>query len=377
MNQPSPPNSEPDLAAPAPVIGRLGRVWKRLSPWAALIAIVVCAIAAALAVAAYGGVVAGRQERGARATQTTAADITLQFNLGVQDLEAGRYELAAQRFVWVLDRDPNYPGALENLAEAQRLSQQPAAVEVSATPIPPSQADSLDERFAEAQTLVDDEQWEAAITRLQELRALDPSYHSGEVQQMLYDALVTLGLQYVRGDRLEEGIILLDQAAAIRPLDDLAEGERLLATLYMTGRTYWDLNWPIVIRNFEEIYLVAPNYQDVRDRLWQAYVAYGDQLMPQEGGPCQAVSQYQSALEMSADDEVNQKLEAAEEACANPTPTPEGGVSPDGTPSGTPNGTPPGTPSDESDGTPPPDEGIGIPDVTDEPDSGVEPTPAP
>jgi tetratricopeptide (TPR) repeat protein len=373
MNQPSPPNAEPDLTPPAPVTKRLGRVWKLLSPWAALIAIVVCVVAAALGVAAYGGVVAGRQERGARATQTTAADITLQFNLGVQDLEAGRYELAAQRFVWVLDRDPNYPGALENLAEAQRLSQQPAA-EASATPIPPSQADSLDERFEEAQTLVDDEQWEAAITRLQELRALDPSYRSGEVQQMLYDALVTLGLQYVRGDRLEEGIILLDQAAAIRPLDDLAEGERLLATLYTTGRTYWDLSWPIVIRNFEEIYLVAPNYQDVRDRLRQAYVAYGDQLMPQEGGPCQAVSQYQSALGMSADDEVNQKLSEAEEACANPTPTPEGGVSPDGT--GTPGGTPSGTPGGESDGTPPPDEGIGIPDVTDEPDSGTEPPPS-
>jgi tetratricopeptide (TPR) repeat protein len=366
MNEPSPPNSAPDQASAAPVMGRLGRLWKLLSPWAALIAIIVCVVAAALAVAAYGGAVAGRQERGTRATQTTVADIALQYDLGVQDLAAGRYELAAQRFIWVLDRDPDYPGALENLAEAQRLSQQPAA-EASATPIPPSEADSLDERFAEAQTLVDGEQWEAAITRLQELRALDSSYRSGEVQQMLYDALVTLGLQYVRGDRLEEGIILLDQAAAIRPLDDQAEGERLLATLYMTGRTYWDLNWPIVIRNFEEIYLVAPNYQDVRDRLRRAYVAYGDQLMPQVDGPCQAVDQYQSALDMSADDEVNQKLEEAEDACANPTPTPEGGVTPSDESPGTPSGTPPGTPDGESDSTPPPDEGIGIPDVADEP----------
>src|SRR5689334_20161332 len=75
-----------------------------------------CVLAAALAVSAIGGYAAGQKQRNVSATQTTVVNIDLQFGLGIADLQAGKYELAAQRFRWVLDRQPNYPGAAERLA---------------------------------------------------------------------------------------------------------------------------------------------------------------------------------------------------------------------------------------------------------------------
>ena len=324
---------------------------------AAMVAgIIICVVAAALGLAALGGLKAGQNERSLRATQTTTAEIDNQFQLGLADLEAGRYQLAEERLVYVISRVPDYPGAAERLAEARRL------LNVTQTPtetaLPPSEASTMDERFAEARAFYEDEQWEAAIERLQEIEALDPSYRTVEVRQMLYDALTTLGLAYVRGDRIEEGILLLDQAAKIRPLDDQTEGERLLASFYIMGKTYWGLNWPVVIQNFEAIYEVAPFYRDVEDRLWKAYVRYADQLAA-IGAQCDAANQYQVALDFRPDDEIQKKQEEATEACLNPTPTPS-----------------PTSPFGEPDGTSlPTDETNTIPDVTPMPDSpeGSEP----
>jgi tetratricopeptide (TPR) repeat protein len=285
-----------------------------------LVLIVLCVIAVALGLAGAGGLLAGQNQRGAYATQTTAAGIDEQYALGVSDLEAGNYTLAAERFRWVLSVAPDYPGAADHLAEAE---QQAAATEApDPTEIPPSEADTLGERLAEARTLYEDEEWAAAIQRLQELQALDPTYEAADVKQMLYDALKTLGLEYVRGEREEEGIFLLDQASAIQPLDDQTEGERLIATFYITASTYWGLNWPVVITNLEEIYRVAPYYRDVEDRLYTAYVSYAEQNLPLEGGPCNAAELYQGALNIRFDAEINNKLELATDYCENPTPTP-------------------------------------------------------
>lgn len=285
-----------------------------------LILIVLCVIAVALGLAGAGGLLAGQNQRGAYATQTTAAGVDEQFELGISDLEAGNYTLAAERFRWILDIDPDYPGAADRLAEAEQGAEATEAPEP--TDIPPSEADTLGERLEEARTLYADEEWAAAIQRLQELQALDPTYEAADVKEMLYNALRTLGLEYVRGEREEEGIFLLDQAAAIRPLDDQTEGERLIATFYITASTYWELNWPVVIANLEEIYRVAPYYRDVEDRLWTAYVTYAEQNLPLEGGPCNAAELYQGALNIRYDAEINNKLELATDYCQNPTPTP-------------------------------------------------------
>ena len=299
--------------------GLLSRLPRFLTASTALVLIIVCVIGSALLIAALGGVAAGQNQRSLVATQTTTAELDVQFELGLNDLSAGRYELAAQRFRWILDRAPEYPDATNRLAEAERLGAEGNAL--AATDIPTSAAQTLDERYAEAQTLVDDAQWETAIQRLRELEGIDPEYRRVEVQEMLYQALATLGLQYVRGERMEEGIFLLEQAQQIRPLEDQAAGELYFANLYTTVRQYWDLNWPIVIANLEAISDILPNYRDVATRLPEAHEKYGDQLAS-IGAQCDAADQYELALGYESTDVRREKFNTATEACQNPTPTP-------------------------------------------------------
>lgn len=337
---------------PAPLPDKAGD--RRLSPparafssSALLVGMIACVLATALLLAASGGVIAGQRERSIHATQTTVADLDLQFRLGLADMEQGRYELAAQRFRWILARAPDYPGAADWLGVAERMLTQ-AYTPAPTAVIPTSSAETLDERFAEAQAYFNNEQWEPAIARLQEIQALDPRYREIEVKEMLYTALSTLGLIYVRGDRIEEGLLLLDQAEKIRPLDDQAAGERYLATLYVVGKTYWNLNWPVVIANFEAIYGIAPYYRDVATRLREAYVKYGDQLVAQ-GAPCDAEEQYRLALDLEWDSALADLANQAHEACLI-SPTPDMGAplptgAPDSTATPTPEAQPGGLPT--------------------------------
>jgi tetratricopeptide (TPR) repeat protein len=289
-----------------------------LSSTMMLSGIVGCVLVVALGVSAAGGAVAGQNELNAHATQTTTAEIEVQFAQGMQDIELGNYSLAVERFHWVLEVAPDHSGAAEGLAQAeQALSQSTKPI---ATLVPNS-SQNPDELFTEAQKYYDAGEWANAIRRFQDLLVVAPTYREDEVKEMLYWALVTLGLQYVRGERLQEGLAYLDQASDIRPLDDQAEGERHWAKLYITGRTYSDLNWPIAIENFRAIYDVVPSYRDVKDQLWQAYISYGDYFVAL-GGHCDAADQYDEALAIRGKDEVRAKYDTAAEECANPTPTP-------------------------------------------------------
>ncbi len=316
------PHPQSSIASPAAggKPGRSSGLMRIFSSTLLMGAIIACALLAALGVAGIGGWIAGQNDLNVQATQTTTADISVQFSQGMADLELGNYGKAAARFRWILQVSPGYPGAAEGLAQAE------SAINQTPTPLAtlsPSTSHNPDELFAEASGYYKASEWANAIARFQELQAVDPTYRDAEVKEMLHQALVTLGLQYVRGDRLQEGLTLLDQAKAIRPLDDQAEGERHLATMYITARTYFGLNWNITIQNFEAIYSVAPNYRDVKDKLWEAYVTNGDQLVAL-GGHCDAAAQYELALDLRRKDELQTKFDAAAEACANPTATPTG-----------------------------------------------------
>ncbi len=328
------------------LIHSLGRIF---SSTALVIGIVACTVATALGVAAAGGALAGQSERDTRATQTTTADLAVQFSLGMADLQQGNYQLAAQRFRWILERDPNHPGAAKGLSQAEQMMDQASPL---AATLPPSNAQNPDELFFEARQYYEQQQWENAIRRLQELQQLDPTYKEIEVREMLFNALQTLGLLYIRGDRIEEGLFLLDQAQEIRPLDDQAEGELYLASLYVEGRTYWGLSWPIAIQNFQAIYDIAPNYRDVADLLWEAHNKYAEQLVVQ-GASCAAAEQYEAALSLKDDSVLRDKLAAAKSMCAEGTPTPS--VTPLGAPTAksslptvTPLGAPTATPNGSS-----------------------------
>jgi tetratricopeptide (TPR) repeat protein len=298
----------------------LSRIRHYVSSGLLIIIILVCVMISALAVAASGGYIAGQKQRNVSATQTTTVDIDVQYQLGISDLADGNYQLAAERFRWVLDRSPDYPGATEHLAEAQNgIAESSSASGTAAPSLIPSTSDDPEELFNEGLAFFNSQDWSNAINRLEEVQGIDPAHREIEVQEMLYTAYSTLGLAYIRGDRIEEGLFLLEKAEQIRPLDDLTGGERYLARLYSTGHLYWGLNWPVVIDNFVAIYEIAPNYRDVFPKLTAAYVEYGKQLV-QLGAACDAVQQYDNSLALKEDQAVRDLKTDAEEACANPTP---------------------------------------------------------
>lgn len=310
--------SDPLTQTAKPAQGKIPSGARRFLSSALLSAgIILCVVGATLAVAAFGGYIAGKNEAGVRGTATTVVEVDTQFGLGMQDLQNGNYELAAQRFRYVLSIFPQYPGALEALAQAEAqlgLSGTPQATLAPASGNP-------DEMFVEAQRLFDTQDWVNAIQRLQQLQRLDPAYRTDEVNAMLYESLVTLGLQYVRGDRMEEGLILLDQAARIKPLDDQAAGEKHLAELYLTGKRYAGLNWAVAINNFQAIYDTAPNYRDVKARLLEAYLRRAEELTAL-GGHCDAAMLYQLAQEIKNDATIVPTLDVVSTQCAIPTLTP-------------------------------------------------------
>jgi tetratricopeptide (TPR) repeat protein len=315
-----------------PENGKQRRGLRGLSSTAALVAIGACVLIAALGVAAWGGATAGQNERETSATQTTAADMDLQFELGLADLADGRYELAAQRFSWIVERVPGYPGAAERLAEARQglAASSAGSADVVATAVPTSAAGGdLNLLYDEATTYFENQEWQAAITRLQDIQNEDPTFKEIDVKEMLHEALKNQGLAELRAGRFEEGVFLLDQAIDIKPLDEQAEGEYVLASFYVAGLRYWDINWPVVIENYQEIYNVMPTYYDVADRLWDAHVLYGDQLIA-ASDPCAASEQYLAALGMVWDVAVGEKYDDANYACLNPTPIPPDAL--DGTP---------------------------------------------
>jgi tetratricopeptide (TPR) repeat protein len=298
----------------------LSRIRHYVSSGILVVGILGCVMISALVVAASGGYVAGQKQRNVSATQTTTVDIDVQYQLGISDLAEGNFQLAAERFRWVLDRRPDYPGAAELLAEAQSGVAAGSATNGTAVPtLIPSTSDDPEQLFNEGQAFYNSQDWSNAINRLEEVRGIDPTFRAIEVQEMLYTAYSTLGLAYIRGERIEEGLFLLEQAEQIRPLDDLTAGERYLARLYSTGHLYWGLNWRVVIDNFVAIYELAPNYRDVFPKLTEAYVEYGKQLV-QSGAACDAVQQYDNSLALKEDQVVRDLKREAEEACANPTP---------------------------------------------------------
>jgi len=313
--------SQPAPSTQRPAKHSVGRV---LLAFMQSAGIFVCVLAVAVGLAIWGGATAGERERQTRATATTSAEIQAQYDLAMQDIQSGKLAIAAERLRWIIQKDQAFPGASDALHQIESL------LDITPTVSPtfaPQTGGNPDDLFAQGQKAYQSQDWAATIRLLQELQATKPDYRADEVKLMLYESLSKLGLNYLRTDRLEEGLLLLEQAEQIKPLDDQTAGERNLARLYLTGRAYVGLNWAVAIKNFEAIYVIAPNYRDVKDQLRKAYLAYADQLVAL-GGHCDAANLYDLSLQIENKDVIKAKFDAETALCAIPTavPTPSEGT---------------------------------------------------
>ncbi len=200
-------------------------------------------------------------------------------------------------------------------------------LEVKPTPTLEAAQSLADQLLEQAQASYTAEDWVATARTLTQLRSLDPTLEQEAVEGMLFDSLYRAGQAFLAEDQLETGISYLDQAIALRPLDADVVAERNLAAKYLDALSYWGVDWELCIAQFEALYATAPDFKDVTQRLYRAYVEAGDYLAGR-GEMCPAEIQYTQALRMFVDASVETARASAAQTCLIATPVPISGTNP-------------------------------------------------
>ena len=291
------------------------------------IAAVVVLILAGVGVAA---VYFGLADRGK--VQTELAEE--HYDKGNAHLAQGELELAIAEYELVLQLNPKHTGAKAKLAEAREKLQ---AVPTST---PALQEETKSALMAEIREAYARHDWQGVLDAADRLLALDPEYHRGDVDQLLFEAFYQSGLILVDEGRMEEALRLFDRALALQPDNVQVQHAKNLATLYTEAMGYWGADWAQTTASLQKLYRLAPDYRDVRDRLFEARVQYGDFLA--EGNDwCGASEQYAQALDIRAEAVVAAKRQNATTRCTvrvsptpvpGRTPVPTGPVGPSGPP---------------------------------------------
>lgn len=293
---------------------------KRSFPRALLLVLLslvfLCGLVGIVAAAGFAGAQAGQQEALMRQTATVAAHIIDRFEKGNQQLRSGNYVLAEANFEEILRYQPENYG-VRNLAATAIAAQTPTPVPPTPTPTPAITDKGKLLSLAQAASARAD--WATVINLTAELIDLDPAYERATVEDLRYDALVTRGLERIRGDAIEQGIYDLDQAALIQPLSDRVLGEKQVAAAYQNALYYIGADWDRAIALLEEVYKLSPQYRDVARRLLTAYSDAGDAYAAAQNW-CPAAEKYKRAIEVNNTTRTQQKLSDAELKCLTATP---------------------------------------------------------
>jgi tetratricopeptide (TPR) repeat protein len=314
LRAPLQPEPEPDGSARGWVLWVVGIV---------LFAIIV------LGVGGISGYASGLNERNSRSDSESSLIVQEQFDLGVLDLLEGRYELARQRFAYVIEIDPGNSAARELLGDALVALDQPTLAPtltpsptLNITPTPTLNLGSLDGLFAAAQTAHGSGDYDAAFEFLVTLIAEAPEFRRTEVDQLLFTVLRNRGLDKIwRGDQ-EQGIYDLTLAERISPLDSQASSWRNSAAFYLFANSYFGLDWALAAEYLSQICSAA-----IWDGCWkysQAAWQYGNKLVEADD-PCGAVPQYDASLRTQEDDGKAPTATETFDVCLTataPTPTP-------------------------------------------------------
>lgn len=219
-----------------------------------------------------------------------------QMDIGIDDLLAGNHDLARQRFEYVIEKDPNYPGARELLDQTLLALNEPTPTpSPAASPTPTETPDmtSYDGIFGSAQSAFAREEWSTALDLLLILRGLDPYFRVAEVNQLMAISLRNLGMDELLLSLLEQGIYHITLAERFGPLDGQASSWRNSASFYTFANSYYGLDWKLSTEYFGQI--CAAN-------IWGACRKYGEsaleyaKILAEEGDVCQAALFFEIAF---------------------------------------------------------------------------------
>ena len=268
---------EPEVTPSQPRKNR--RVWLILA--GVLVILVSAAIGSTL------GYQSGMQSRIGQQSSQVAMTAATQFQLGLDDLNGERYDLARTRFEYVIKLDPNFPGIQEKLAQTMiEMSRTEVPTETptpTLTPTPDMRGEQ--ELFTQIQQNLVAKHWDAAIQASETLRSKNLTYHTVDVDGMYYIALRYRGVDRIlRLGDLEGGMYDLALVQRFGPLDRDADNYRLYARYYAIGASFWEVDWLKSISYFEQVAPFLPMLRDASgiaavDRYRLASIGYAAQLM--------------------------------------------------------------------------------------------------
>lgn len=298
------------------------------------------------------GIPQGINDRVSLAETQASPKIQTQLENARLDIEEGRYQIALERLDWILEEMTPYMSEGELAEVGELYSQTLLMLSSSGTPTPLPTATATipvntptpdlrgeEELFTLAQQQIASEAWDEAIQTLEALRQKSLDYKSVKVDGMLYVALRNRGVQKILVEgSLEPGIYDLTLAERFAPLDSTAEGYRTWTRLYLTGASFWGVDWSQVVYFFEQVYPALPNLRDgtnmtATERFRIGALQYGLQLAA-EGKYCEAQEYFDKAFSISVDPEIQPTAQWVADECWKklnpPTPVPSATPTPTG-----------------------------------------------
>jgi tetratricopeptide (TPR) repeat protein len=276
-----------------------------------------------LILAILAGYGSGLSIRKTNQSSTISQQLGQQFQYALVDIEFGRYDNAKQRLEWIIGQNASFPGAQEKLTQVLVLMNQPTpTLTPSLTPTP--DFTGAEQAFTQAQQLIASQDWPGALSTLDQIRKLDPTYKTSQVDGMYYFALRNYGYDLItKQGNLEGGIYHFTLAERFGTLDRDANGLREGARYYLIGASFWELDWEQALFYFTQVagYGLWDGTMTVSERLHIAFMRYGDQLVEQEQY-CDAVTQYDNAQAIAAlDAQAQEGYNRAFRECFPATPT--------------------------------------------------------
>ena len=249
------------------------------------------------------------------------------YQYGMEAMMSGNYEVAKVQFEYVIQIYPDFPDITEKYSEA--LINITKKQQTTALPTPTATLDiqGAQALFQQAQTNMTNQEWCSAVDTIRNLRDEDYTYETLTVDGMLWTSLRNCAIQKINieGD-LEGGLYYFTLAEKFAPLDHDAITYSSMARQYVTGASYWEVDWAQVVYYFGQVYTSSPYLHDASgwtgiDRYRIGLSSYGDYLMS-ISEYCSAQEQYQLSINIQYDDDVADRLNEATLYCQGPTDVP-------------------------------------------------------
>lgn len=296
------------------------------SPLRLVILLGIAGLVLAALISAFSGYRSGISARTKAQSTQIAGTLQQQYDLAIEEIQKKNYERARQRLEYIVQADSAFPGVTEKLAEVIMQLSVTATPTFTPTPemTPTPDLRGAEELYTQAQQYLYNSDWTKAIDTALTLRKNNIDYQPVLVDDILYTALLNRGKDKILKELdLEGGIYDLTLAERFGPLDSESKSYLTFSRLYITGASFWELDWGQAVYYFAQVAPSLPNLTDnsgysANERYRLALIKYGAQLANKKEW-CQAADQYGIAISLgTSSDDVTASYNDVLQKCGGP-----------------------------------------------------------